>query len=66
MVSGRPVTLVWKPPRMVCDDCGERFFEDHDAFDGKVTVRLAKHLVADAQVTADPGGGSSSWCELGW
>ena len=35
---------------MVCDDCGERFLEDHDAFDGKVTVRLAKRLVADAQV----------------
>ncbi len=35
---------------MVCDNCGERFLEDHDAFDGKVTVRLAKRLVADAQV----------------
>ena len=64
MVSGRPVTLVWKRRRMVCDDCGERFLEDHDAFDGKVTVRLAKRLVADAQVTADPGGGAPSWCGL--
>ena len=36
---------------MVCDNCGERFLEDHDAFDGKVTVRLAERLVADAQVT---------------
>ena len=51
MVSGRPTTLVWKPPRMVCDNYGERFLEDHDAFDGKVTVRLAERLVADAQVT---------------
>ena len=35
---------------MVCGNCGERFLEGHDAFDGKVTVRLAKRLVADAQV----------------
>ena len=49
-VSGRPVTLVWMRRRMVCDNCGSRWLEDHDTFDGKVTVRLAKQLVADAQV----------------
>ena len=49
-VSGRPTTLVWMRRRMVCGNCGERFLEDHDAFDGKVTVRLAERLVADAQV----------------
>ena len=63
-VSGRPTTLVWMRRRMVCDNCGSRWLEDHDAFDGKVTVRLAKQLVADAQVTADPGGGASQRCEL--
>ena len=62
--SGRPVTLVWMRRRMVCDNCGSRWLEDHDTFDGKVTVRLAKQLVADAQVTADPGGGSPSWRDL--
>ena len=66
MVSGRPTTLVWMPRRMVCDDCGARCLEGHDAFDGKVTVLFAKQLVADPQVTAYPGGGASSWCELGW
>ena len=60
-VSGRPTTLVWMRRRMVCDNCGSRRLEDHDVFDGKVTVRPAKQSVADAQVTADPGGGSPSW-----
>ena len=49
-VSGRPVTLVWMRRRMVCDNCGGRWLEDHDAFDNKLTVRLAKQFVADAQV----------------
>ena len=47
-VSGRSTTLVWMRRRMVCDNCGSRWLEDHDAFDGKVTVRLAKQLVTDA------------------
>ncbi len=49
-VSGRPVTLVWERRRMVCDPCGgRRFCEDHPAFEGRHTARLARRVVADAQ-----------------
>ena len=49
-VSGRPVTLVWERRRMVCERCGgRRFCEDHPAFEGSVTARLARRLVADAR-----------------
>ena len=48
-VSGRPVTLVWKRRRMVCDVCDRRFVEAHRAFEGSVTARLARRMVADAR-----------------
>ena len=49
-ISGRPVTLIWERRRMVCDVCGRRFVETHRAFEGRVTARLARRLVADARV----------------
>ena len=49
-VSGRPVTLVWLRRRMSCDNCGERFLEDHHVFEGALTARLARRLVADVKV----------------
>ena len=48
-VSGRLTTLVWSRRRMSCDNCGERFLEDHPAFEGSVTARLARRLVKDAK-----------------
>ena len=48
-VSGRPVTLVWERRRLVCAPCGRRFVEVHRAFEGRVTARLARRLVADAR-----------------
>ncbi|WP_420621784.1 ISL3 family transposase [Candidatus Poriferisodalis sp.] len=48
-VSGRPVLLLWGRRRMVCDVCDRRFVEDHRAFEGRVTARLARRLVADAR-----------------
>jgi transposase len=49
-VSGRPVTLVWHRRRFACDGCGERHLEDHDEFEGRLTRRLARTVVADAKV----------------
>ena len=49
-VSGRPVTLVWQRRRMVCGSCDSRFLEDHHAFEGGVTARLARRVVADTKV----------------
>ena len=49
-VSGRPVTIVWSRRRMRCDNCGSRFLEGHCAFEGGLTARLARALVADARV----------------
>ena len=49
-VSGRPVTLVWHRRRFACDGCGERHLEDHDEFEGRLTRRLARTIVADARV----------------
>ena len=49
-VSGRPVTLIWERRRMVCERCGgRRFCEDHPAFEGRLTARLARRVVADAR-----------------
>ena len=48
-VSGRPATLIWERRRLVCEPCGSRFVEDHPAFEGRVTARLARRLVADAR-----------------
>ena len=48
-VSGRPVTLLWDQRRMVCDGCGQRFLEDHPAFEGRRTARLTRRIVMDAR-----------------
>ena len=48
-VSGRPATLIWERRRLVCEPCGSRFVEDHQAFEGRVTAGLARRLVADAR-----------------
>ncbi len=49
-VWGRSMTLVWQRRRFACGSCGDRHLEQHPAFDGRVTVRLARVLVADARV----------------
>ena len=49
-VSGRRTTLVWRRRRFVCDNCGSRHLEDHPEFEGRLTRRLARRLVADARV----------------
>ena len=49
-VSGRRTTLVWARRRFICGNCGERFLEDHTEFEGRLTRRLARRLVADAKV----------------
>ena len=48
-VSGRPVTLIWERRRLVCEPCGRRFCEAHPAFEGRLTARLARRVVQDAQ-----------------
>ena len=48
-VSGRNATLVWSR-RMRCDNCDSRFSGDHPAFEGGLTARLARALVAYAKV----------------
>ena len=63
-VSGRPVTLRWVRRRMVCDGCARRFVEDHPAFEGKLTARLARRLVADAR--AMPVGTVARRHKIGW
>ncbi|WP_419838818.1 transposase [Candidatus Poriferisodalis sp.] len=54
-VSGRPTTLVFEQRRMVCDVCDSRFMENHAAFEGGITARLARRLVADARQMAVNG-----------
>lgn len=49
-VSGRPVTLVWSRRRFSCGNCGQRHLEIHDEFEGRLTRRLARVVVADARV----------------
>ncbi|MDE0116325.1 MAG: transposase family protein, partial [bacterium] len=51
-VSGRAVVLLWRRRRMACDGCGGRFLEGRPEFEGAVTSRLARRLVADAGVMA--------------
>ncbi|MCP4380882.1 MAG: transposase family protein, partial [Hyphomicrobiales bacterium] len=48
-VSGRRVTLVWIRRRFVCANCDERHLDQHDEFEGALTRRLARQLVADAK-----------------
>jgi len=47
---GRRTTLVWIRRRFVCDNCDERHLEIHPEFEGGLTRRLARGLVADAKV----------------
>ena len=49
-VSGRRMTLVWQRRRMVCSNCACRFLEEHPAFEGALTARLSRRVVADAKV----------------
>ena len=49
-VSGRRVTLVWVRRRFNCANCEQRHLEDHGEFEGGLTRRLARQLVADAKV----------------
>ena len=49
-VSGRRTTLVWIRRRFVCGNCDERHLECHREFEGGLTRRLARGLVADAKV----------------
>ena len=49
-VSGRRMTLVWQRRRMVCSNCASRFLEEHPAFEGALTARLSRRVVADAKV----------------
>jgi transposase len=49
-VSGRLVTLVWQRRRFSCGNCGNRHLEVHDAFEGRMTRRMARAVVADARV----------------
>ncbi len=50
MMSGRRVTLVWQRRRFECGNCGERHLEEHPEFEGNLTRRFARQLVADARV----------------
>ena len=49
-MSGRGTTLVWRRRRFCCGNCGERHLEDHTQFQGGLTRRFARRLVADATV----------------
>ena len=48
-ISGRPVILVWERRRLVCEPCATRFAEGRPVFEGRVTARPARRLVADAR-----------------
>lgn len=48
-VLGAKTTLVWLRRRFSCGNCGERHLEDHPAFEGKMTRRLARAMVRDAR-----------------
>lgn len=49
-MSGRRTTLVWIRRRFSCGNCDERHLETHPEFEGGLTRRLARGLVADAKV----------------
>jgi transposase len=48
-VLGARTTLIWLRRRFRCDECGSRHLEDHPEFEGKMTRRLARAIVADAR-----------------
>ena len=50
MMTGRQVTLVWQRRRFVCDSCGNRHLESHPEFEGNLTRRLARQVIADTRV----------------
>ena len=45
-VSGRRTTLVCRWRRLVCDNCGERFLEDHSEFEGRLATRVSSEAIA--------------------
>lgn len=49
-VSGRRTVLLWRRRRWRCENCGQRHLEGHPEFEGKLTRRLARRLVADVAV----------------
>ena len=51
-VLGRRMSLVWIRRRFSCTNCDERHLEDHCQFEGGLTRRLARQLVAHAKVTS--------------
>ena len=60
-VSGRRTTLVWRRRRFCCGNCGERHLEDHTQFQGGLTRRFARRLVADATVMSMSGSFPPPW-----
>lgn len=48
--GGRPTVLIWHRRRFECPECDERHTESHPELVGKVTRRLARQAVRDAQV----------------
>lgn len=48
-VLGAQTTLLWLRRRFSCDNCGERHLETHPEFEGKMTRRLARTIVAEAR-----------------
>ena len=49
-IGDRAVTLVWQRRRFVCGRCDQRHLEEHPEFEGNLTRRLARQLVADVRV----------------
>lgn len=41
--------MIWLRRRFRCDECGSRHLEDRPEFEGKMTRRLARQIVADAR-----------------
>ena len=63
-VSGRRVTLVWIRRRFSCANCDARHLEDHGEFEGGLTRRLARQLVADAKVMSIRAVVRPPWSQL--
>ena len=63
-VSGRSAVLLWQRRRWRCDNCGERHLESHPEFEGSLTRRLARRLVADVAVM--PISAAARRAGVGW
>ena len=63
-VSGRETVLLWRRRRWRCDNCGERHLECHREFEGSLTRRLARRLVADVAVM--PISAAARRAGVGW